>query len=440
MNKRTIAGISLSALMLGGAMVGVTQSGIAAASSRADTAAAKAAARDAEKAGKALEKGDAIKAIGYAERAVGAMPQDAGYRALLAGAYLKAGRFTSAHAAYADALQLAPDNGKAALNMALAMIAEGQWDEARRTLDAKAGIVPAADRGLAVALAGDPASGVQILTAAFQAPDADAKTRQNLALVLGLAGRWVEARQVAGIDLAPTDADKRIMQWVAFAKPVGAADQVSALLGVTPVKDPGQPVALALAAAVPVAATAATAPPAEPVVEAAAEAAPMPADAPVEMAAAAPAPAAAMPAGEGGVTFAAPREIVQAVPAKAVSLKDARAIAAPGAFKTRIAKAEAAPVRPGTGNWFVQLGAFDNAAVAKDAWGRAQRRYPALAAQQPTGMAFQNFYRLSVGGFTKRDARAMCRGYQAKGGTCFIRTGAGDQIASFAKKVQFAAR
>lgn len=430
MNMRTIAGLSLSALMLGGTMVACSHGGIASASSRDASTTAKNAAKNAAKAEKALAKGDAHKAIGFAEAAVALMPQDAAYRSLLAGAYLKAGRFTSAHAAYADLLQLTPGNGKAALNLALAMIAEGQWDEARKTLESHAASVPASDRGLAVALAGDPVSGVELLAAAARSPDADAKTRQNLALALALAGRWADAREVVGIDLAPAEADARIVQWAAFAKPVGAADQVSALLGVTPVKDSGRPVALALNASVPVGAMAA----AEPV-----DTAP-PAEAPVQMAAAEPAAApvsmAASASGAPKVTFGERREVVQALPARPAT------IATPGAFKTRLAAAAPAPAQPGSGKWFVQLGAYDTPAVARDAWSRAQRRYPAFGEQTPTGMAFKSFYRLSVGGFAKGDADALCRGYRAKGGACFVRTGAGDQVAQWAKpaKVQVASR
>lgn len=155
MKKRAIAGLSLSALMLGGTMVGCAQGGISTASSRSDEKLAKLAENNAAKAQQALAKGDAIKAISYAEAAVAAMPRDAELRALLGASYLKAGRFTSAHTAYADVLQLSPTNGKAALNLALAMIAEGQWYEARTLLEEHAAIVPAADRGLAMALAGD---------------------------------------------------------------------------------------------------------------------------------------------------------------------------------------------------------------------------------------------------------------------------------------------
>ncbi|WP_294441659.1 tetratricopeptide repeat protein [uncultured Sphingomonas sp.] len=430
MNMRAIAGLSLSALMLGGTMVACSQGGIATASSRDASAAAKNAAKNAEKANKALAKGDAKKAIGFAEAAVALMPQNTDYRSLLAGAYLKAGRFTSAHAAYADLLQLTPGNGKAALNLALAMIAEGQWDEARQTLEAHASVVPAGDRGLAVALAGDPATGVELLTAAARSPDADAKTRQNLALALALAGRWVEAREVVGIDLAPTDADARMVQWAAFAKPVGAADQVAALLGVMPVKDPGRPVALALNAAVPVAAMAAAEPVEAPVATSEPVAAP-------EAVAAVEAPPSS---GAARIVFAERREVVQALPTRTPAT-----FAAPRTVKTQLATASAEPkpvAQPNKGKWFVQLGAYDNAAVAKDAWGRAQRRYPAFEQQTPTGMAFKSFYRLSVGGFAKADADALCRGYRAKGGACFVRTGAGDQVAQWVKPagVQVASR
>lgn len=434
MNKRTLAGLSLSALMLGGTMVGCAQGGISTASTRSDAAMSKHAAKNAQKAADALAAGDAIKAVSFAEAAVAGEPRNADYRALLAGAYLKAGRFTSAHAAYADVLTLSPENGKAALNMALAMIAEGQWDEARASLEEHAAIVPASDRGLAVALAGDPAAGVELLTAAARSPSADAKTRQNLALVLALAGRWAESRQIAGIDMAPTDADARVMQWASFAQPVGAADQVSALLGVTPVKDPGQPVALALNTPAP----ASTAPAAVLLAEAA------PA---VEPAAVAMAAAGEVPATGPRIVFAERREVVQRLPQGASRVQTAMAQAAPvkTATPVKVAAAmerEAAGKPRSAGTWFVQLGAYDSAAVAKDAWERAQRRYPAFGGETPTGMAFKSLYRLSVGGFSHGEANALCRGYRANGGACFVRTGAGDQTAAWVKapKVQLAGR
>lgn len=435
MKKRAIAGLSLSALMLGGTMVGCAQGGISTASSRSDEKLAKLAENNAAKAQQALAKGDAIKAISYAEAAVAAMPRDAELRALLGASYLKAGRFTSAHTAYADVLQLSPTNGKAALNLALAMIAEGQWDEARTLLDEHAVIVPAADRGLAMALAGDPATGAELLMTAARSPDATATTRQNFALVLALAGRWAEARQVAGIDMAPQAADARMLEWTAFAKPTGAADQVSALLGVIPVKDPGLPVALALNASVPVTQLAAAAPSQVPADAASPEAA---ANEAVEVAQVEPAATMTSPSGSR-IVFAARQEVVQSLPAGRVPAAPARVAAG-----TRLAAATPAPAsrEMAKGKWYVQLGAFDSADVAKDAWHRAQRRYPVLAEQTPTGMAFKSFYRLSVGGFGRSDAETLCRGYRATGGRCFVRTGAGDQTAVWVKagKVQLAGR
>ena len=185
-----------------------------------------------------------------AEAAVGLRPQVASYRMLLGQSYLKAGRFGSAREAFADAMTLEPGNGKAALNLALAEIATGDWAGARKTLDAHTDIIAVSDRGLAMALAGDPAGAVDVLIAATRSPEADAKTRQNLALSLALAGRWRDARSVVAVDVAPGEVDKRILQWAAFARPTSASDQVAALLGVTPVQDPGQPVALALNAPV----------------------------------------------------------------------------------------------------------------------------------------------------------------------------------------------
>ncbi|MFT3977807.1 MAG: tetratricopeptide repeat protein [Sphingomonas bacterium] len=425
MKIRAIAGLSLSALMLGGTMVGCAQDGmgVASASSRSDAANAKQAADNAEKARKALGRGQSAEAVSFAEAAVAMRPQDVGYRAILGQSYLKAGRFASAESAYGDVLALSPDDSRAALNLALAQIASGHWEAARRTLDAHAGRIDPTDLGLAMALAGNPGMGVEVLTAATRLPGATPKTRQNLALALALSGRWMEARTMAGLDLAPTDADRRIMQWMEFARPDHAADQVAALLGVTPANDPGQPVALALnVPSQPAMALAkAEAPEAAPAVSTAA----------VEPSQA-PAPA--------GIRFAPPQEVAQALPAPRVA-----AAMAVSQNKVRRPVVLAAAVQQPKGDWYVQIGAFSSAGVAKDAWSRAQR-FAGFSGRLPAGMTFKNgdrdYYRLSVGGFTRADADATCRAYRAKGGMCFVRAGAGDQIAQWARKggTQLAAR
>jgi Flp pilus assembly protein TadD len=424
MTSRAVLSLSLSALMLGGSMVGCTAGagGLASASSKSEAAAVVAAGRAAADARRALASGRAADAVSFAERAVALSPRDAGYRALLGQSYLKAGRFTAAGQALADALTLDPANGGAALNLALAQIGSGEWSQARRTLDAHAEHLQPADRGLAMALAGDPQGAVPVLMDAARSPDATPKVRQNLALSLALAGRWAEARGVAGADVAPQDLDARMAEWAAFANPTGAADQVAALLGVRPIVDAGQPVALALA------------PPAPAVVPAQA--------APVQTAAAdAPAPVAVAATMANGVRFAARQEVVQPLSASELAVVQPIAVAARTAAPARRAPAAASA----KGEWFVQLGAFDNAAVARDGWSRATRRLATLKGHVPAGMPFASkgasFYRLSVGGFARADADALCRRYRAKGGSCFVRQGAGDRMAQWlARPVQLASR
>ncbi len=428
MNNRTLKSFVLSALMLGGSAATVLSGAAAFASAPDNAAIAKAARAQAGMAGEALAKGQADVAVRFAEAAVTLNPQTATYRVLLGQSYLKAGRFASARAAFTDALSLNASDGKAALNLALVETGLGDWAAARDVLTSHAETVPATDRGLGIALAGDPVGAVEILTAAVRSPDATVKSRQNLALAMALAGRWAEARAVAGMDLSPADLDARMEQWAAFAHPTGAADQVAALLGVTPVVDAGQPVALALNAAAP-------APAPVRVAEA------VPALVPVPTSASQPVVAAASTA--PGVTFAAASAVVQAIPDSPTP--SMRSVARPAAYKVAV---KVAPVRAAgraRGDWFVQIGAYATVAVARDDWARATRRDAAFRSLTPDGMAFQaktgQVYRVSVGGFARRDADALCHTFRFKGGRCFVRQGAGEQIASWARKdVQLALR
>ena len=423
----------LSALALCVAIGGVYQ-GVAVAGERSNAQMAAAARDDAAKASKALVKRDAAEAVRYAELAVAMQPQSASYRALLGQSYLLAGRFGSATTALNDSLALSPGDGKVALNLALSQVAEGDWQGARRTLDANSGSISISDRGLALALAGDPVAAVDMMLPVARQPGADAKLRQNLALSLALAGRWQDAKVVAGMDLSPTETDKRLQDWAAFAKPTGRADQVASLLGVSPANDPGQPVALALNAPAPVAV-------------AAVAVTPVVAEAPAPVTVAAPAPVAdpmvAPKPAVSGIVFGARAEIVQPLPARpAVGTAPAKSKnfvkpmvatnTTPGASKVSVGSVV------GKGNFFVQLGAYESAGVARDGWTRASRVYSGFAGKAPQGMpitvAGKTYYRLSVGGFDEAGARKMCTSYRAKGGRCFVRASAGDQAASWTKK------
>ena len=59
---------------------------------------------------------------------------------------------------------------------------------------------------LAYTMSGEPDRGEQLLRQASAAGSDNAKVRQNLALVLGLQGKYEEATKVASVDLAPADA------------------------------------------------------------------------------------------------------------------------------------------------------------------------------------------------------------------------------------------
>jgi len=442
MTKRTAMTLTISALLLGGSMVGCTaqRGGLAAVSEIATGRAVAMAANSADEARKAMAKHKMPVAVAAAESAVRLQPQNAEYRVLLGQTYLKSGRFTSARDAFSDALVLNPGDGRAALNLALAQTASGAWDAARQTLDAHATQIQASDRGLAIALAGDPATGVEVLNNAARQPGADAKTRQNLALALALSGRWTEARAVAAFDLGADQVDQRIEQWAAFAYPKSASDQVASLLGVTPVADGGQPAALALNApsqtSAPVAVAAvepsattpsAPAPTAEPAAIAPQAVAPQ-AVASLDAAKVqiSPALAEARPT----VTFAARHEVVQPIPSLPV-----RQVADRSIRPTRNQQVAVQSPAAAKGNFYVQIGAYDNAAVAHDGWARATRRFAAFGDKTPQGMTVTSngatFYRLSVGGFTRSDADATCRTYRKHGGACFVRAGAGDQVAQW---------
>ena len=168
-------------------------------------------------------------------------------RGLLGNAYFAGGRFASAEAAYADALSLSPAQPQVALKRALVQIAQGKNGEALSSLEAARSFIEAADYGLAVALAGQPAEAISVLEPAARAQDANSRVRQNLALAYALSGDWTAARTIAAQDLAPDQVDARVQQWMALAKPARASDQVAALIGVTPAAaDPGQPIRIAL--------------------------------------------------------------------------------------------------------------------------------------------------------------------------------------------------
>ncbi|WP_127520286.1 tetratricopeptide repeat protein [Mesorhizobium sp. Z1-4] len=64
--------------------------------------------------------------------------------------------------------------------------------------------------GMSYVLEGDLKTAEKHMRAAVQAPGADSRVRQNLALVVGLQGRFKEAEQIAGQELAPEQAKANV--------------------------------------------------------------------------------------------------------------------------------------------------------------------------------------------------------------------------------------
>jgi Flp pilus assembly protein TadD len=401
-----------------------------------------------EQAAQALQSGQLEAARNAMEQAVSLSPRDAGYRQLLADIYLKSGRFGSARTTYADVIELDPANLRAGLSIALIQIAQGNPRAAVSRLDDLAERAPAADVGLAYALAGETGRAVQLLEAAARAPGATPRTRQNLALAYAISGDWRRARAVAAQDLSPAELPARMEQWAAFARPGAGATQVAALLGVSPAEDPGQPVRLALAPEAP--------PPAQAL--ALAEAVPAPVEspapvAPVQVAEARPAEAPAfwVPTAQ---SYQAPAEapvestdvpVEPAAPAPEVRVQyasAARSLVAPEPALIRAAAVTRVPapvfhrarpqvsIRSGSAPIVVQLGAFSNEANAERAWLRASSRY-GLGSRAPltTTIAVngRRFHRVSVSGFAAAgDAQRLCGQIRTQGGVCFVRAQAGD--------------
>jgi Flp pilus assembly protein TadD len=430
----------------------------------------------------ALAEGQLATAVQLAERAVQNTPNDAGFRMLLGNCYFAAGRFASAEAAYLDSLTLLPGQPEVIMKMALVQIAQGKKSEAAYVLNAARDMLDAANYGLALALAGQADDAVAILNQVARQPAADARVRQNLALAYALSGDWTMARTVAAQDVPPDQLDARIQQWMAMATPSRPSDQVAALTGVTPSADPGMPQQLALnrapqpqqAEAYAYAVTPEVQPQVQPQPQAQPEPQPLFAEIP-----AAPPPPPALPEPAPVLAQAAPVEppapaVVEAVqtliepiaeaapvqPAEAPVAIEAPVILASAPvvrdLPTKFEAADEAPAyvdisetvrraaadsRKGNGRSksVVQLGAYSSPQRVTVAWEQLKKKYPALRNYTPMRARFDGpkgtVWRLSIKGFdSQREAIERCSLLKGRGGSCFVRTVAGDAPVQFASR------
>lgn len=392
----------------------------------------------------ALGSGDYASAVTLAEQAAEATPQDANIRSLLGNAYFASGRFASAEAAYTDSLLLARAQPQIILKRALVQIAQGKNDVVISDLYAAQGMIDPADFGLALALAGRPGEAIQVLDVAARAQGADSRVRQNLALANALAGDWNAARIIAAQDLTPDLVDARVQQWMTLAKPVHSYDQVAALVGVTPAAtDPGQPVRLALAHTDTRQAEAAP---------------PQPQAAPVQQAALPGAPAFAAPVAEPVALAEAssPEPLASAeqptfdplaaVASVASDAKDAVIEYAANLTSKPEPKAKKAAAKPrlkaaglGSPKAVVQLGAYSSEERVSAAWASLSKKYPNLRKYAPMVARFDSprgtVWRLSIRGFdNQQEAIARCQSLRSNGGSCFVRSTAGDSPVQFASR------
>ncbi|HNN54921.1 MAG TPA: tetratricopeptide repeat protein [Novosphingobium sp.] len=409
--------------------------------------------RTAAEAQAALAKGKIDKAISLAEGVVASNPREAAYRALLGNAYLRAGRFESAAQAFNDAMKLGDNSTRTALALSLAQIGAGRNRDAVAILQDWRDAIPAADLGLALALAGESGRGVAILSDALRAGDNSPKVRQNLAYAFALDGRWREARLMTEQDLPADKVDDRISNWAQLARPEDSRKRVAALLNVPVRADAGQPAALALvdsqgAEQLAAESTAATSPyPATaelpPVAATAYAPAPVPAYAP------APAPAPAelshyTPVSASVSVASARQSPVRTAPAAYHSgqsafvsipvVQDLPSDYSPARAANAVASARPKGIRPrqprniayspmGGGTHMVQLGSFLSEQGARRAWGIYARQNPELKKfrmniSQAT-VRGRHYWRVAAAGLDGNGASGLCSSVKGRGGACF---------------------
>lgn len=414
------------------------------------TSAAPRADLSASEAQAALAKGKAERAVEHAEAAVLAEPRNAAYRAMLGAAYLEAGRFRSAATSFDDAMELGDETARTALSYALAETAAGNNAAALATLEDWRDEIPAADLGLALALAGRPDHGAHVLANALRGGENTPKVRQNLAYALALQGNWRAARIMAAEDVPADQIDARLGEWARAAHPEAHGARVAALLNVPLAADAGQPVELALANHPSVEQLAAQA-----VQSAAPDTAPRTEFAATDelppVAQSAPAPTLAMaqadvaPAADFDEAFAAPtpagatppqmvanavrfvsNPVVQAMPARYQTAPSPAPRVGPGRVTGRVAgtvpgRSSPAPAAP-TGDHLVQLGSFSSEQGARRAWAIYAKRYPQLSQYRmvitEAEVRGKKYWRVSAGGFARTSARSMCADVKAAGHGC----------------------
>jgi Flp pilus assembly protein TadD len=392
----------------------------------------------------ALAKGKAEAAIDHAEAAVLAEPRNAAYRTMLGSAYLDAGRFASAETTFNDAMKLGDNSTRTALSLALALDGQGKYQRAAALLSDWEGQIAPADLGLAYALSGRPARGIDIMAQAIRGGENSPKIRQNLAYAYALAGRWKDARLMAAQDVPANQLGDRMEEWARMATPQAWQARVATLIGApVGVADAGQPAQLALAnnpsieqlateasaLADPKDELAANAPLPVPQAKAAGASPELPpiGDAAPDVGVANyPAPQTAEPsdfkaafatiAPSGGSIAEVTQDAIRFASSPVVQTAAVRQGAAPRA-------ANVAAARKSDGTHLVQLGSFASEQGARRAWGIYVKRYPELREHRmvisEAVVRGKHYWRVSAAGYGVASSQAMCGRVKSTGQGCF---------------------
>ncbi len=141
-------------------------------------------------------------------------PKDMGLRAHYGRALLKAGRPVQAEGVFRAMIKAGQRDWKTYNALGAALAEQGRYGEARTQYQAALRASPGNPKitnniAMSLILEGNPARAETMLRQAMATPQGarEPRLRQNLALALGLQGRFKEARYVASQDLSPAEVE-----------------------------------------------------------------------------------------------------------------------------------------------------------------------------------------------------------------------------------------
>jgi Flp pilus assembly protein TadD len=164
----------------------------------------------------------ALRAAGQPEQAASVMeagialyPDDPALKVEYAKALSASGRFNQASTVIDDAIDPASPDWNALLVKGAILDQSGRNDEARAAYQQALLIAPnqpalEANLGLSYAMTNDLDQAEQHLRKAVKMPGATSKIRQNLGLVVGLEGRFDEAKAIFAADLPPDQVESNM--------------------------------------------------------------------------------------------------------------------------------------------------------------------------------------------------------------------------------------